>query len=67
MGLKGNYKIKENPLPWLEWIVSGDSHKNFFEGVVTDYNAAGMSGSWSLDISKLSSSFDTDECLACQG
>jgi ribonucleoside-diphosphate reductase beta chain len=67
MGLKGNYKIKENPLPWLEWIVSGDSHKNFFEGVVTDYNAAGMSGSWSLDISNLSSSFDTDECLACQG
>jgi ribonucleoside-diphosphate reductase beta chain len=44
MGLKGNYKVKENPIPWLDWIISGDSHKNFFEGVVTDYNAAGMSG-----------------------
>ena len=44
LGLKGNYKAKENPLPWVDWIVSGDSHKNFFEGVVTDYNAAGMAG-----------------------
>jgi ribonucleoside-diphosphate reductase beta chain len=44
LGLKGNYKVKENPLPWVDWVVSGDSHKNFFEGVVTDYNAAGMEG-----------------------
>ena len=44
LGLKGNYKVKENPLPWVDWIVAGDSHKNFFEGVVTDYNAAGMAG-----------------------
>ncbi len=47
LGLKPNYKVKENPLPWVEWIVGGDSFKNFFEGTVTDYNAAGMSGdSW---------------------
>jgi glutaredoxin 3 len=46
LGLKGNWKVKENPLPWLDWIVNGDSLKNFFEGVVTDYNAAGMSGDW---------------------
>jgi glutaredoxin 3 len=44
LGLKGNYGIKENPLPWVDWIIAGDSHKNFFEGVVTDYNAAGISG-----------------------
>ena len=42
--LKGNYNVKDNPLPWVDWIVAGDSHKNFFEGVVTDYNAAGMAG-----------------------
>ena len=46
LGLKGNWKVKDNPLPWLDWIVNGDSLKNFFEGVVTDYNAAGMSGDW---------------------
>jgi ribonucleoside-diphosphate reductase beta chain len=46
LGLKGNWKVKENPLEWLDWVISGDSLKNFFEGVVTDYNAAGMEGEW---------------------
>jgi ribonucleoside-diphosphate reductase beta chain len=46
LGLKPNYKQKENPLPWLEWIISGDSFKNFFEGVVTDYSKDGMKGDW---------------------
>lgn len=44
LGLKANYAVKENPLPWVDWIVAGDSFKNFFEGTVTDYNAAGMTG-----------------------
>ena len=47
LGLKANFKVKNNPLDWLDWIINGDSFKNFFEGTVTDYNAAGMSGeSW---------------------
>ena len=50
LGLKPIFKQKSNPLPWLDWIVSGDSFKNFFEGTVTDYNANGLEGSidWSL-------------------
>lgn len=44
LGLKGNWKVKENPLPWLDWVLNGASHKNFFEGRVTDYNANGISG-----------------------
>jgi glutaredoxin 3 len=44
LGLKGNFGIKDNPLPWVDWIVAGDSFKNFFEGTVTDYNASGMIG-----------------------
>ena len=44
---KNNFKVKNNPLDWLDWIINGDSFKNFFEGTVTDYNADGMSGdSW---------------------
>lgn len=46
LGLKGNFGVKTNPIPWLDWVVNGDSLKNFFEGTVTDYNAAGMSGEW---------------------
>ena len=44
LGLKPIFKQKTNPIPWLDWIVSGDSFKNFFEGAVTDYNASGMTG-----------------------
>ena len=46
LGLKPIYKQKNNPLTWLDWVVSGDSFKNFFEGTVTDYNADGMKGGW---------------------
>jgi glutaredoxin 3 len=46
LGLKGNWKVKENPLEWLDWVLNADSFKNFFEGTVTDYNAAGMDGEW---------------------
>jgi len=47
MGFKGNFKVKENPLPWVEELTSGDSMSNFFEKTVTDYSAVGMTGdSW---------------------
>jgi len=47
LGFKSNYKQKENPLPWLEPLIATTSHDNFFETVVTEYNADGMSGTWS--------------------
>ena len=46
LGMKPIFGVKDNPLPWLDWIISGDSFKNFFEGKVTDYNNGGMSGKW---------------------
>jgi ribonucleotide reductase beta subunit family protein with ferritin-like domain len=46
LGLKKNWKVKENPIPWLDYILSGDSVKNFFEGKVTDYSATSMAGEW---------------------
>lgn len=46
LGLKPVFKQKKNPLPWLDWVVSGDSFKNFFEGVVSDYSANGLVGEW---------------------
>lgn len=44
LGLKPNFNVDANPLPWLDWVVNGDSFKNFFEGTVTDYSANGLSG-----------------------
>lgn len=46
LGLKGNYGVKENPLPWLEPLIATTSHDNFFETVVTEYNSDGLSGDW---------------------
>lgn len=46
LGLKGNFGVKENPLPWLEPLISTTSHDNFFETVVTEYNSDGLSGEW---------------------
>jgi ribonucleoside-diphosphate reductase beta chain len=46
LGLKANYEIETNPLPWLDWIMSGDSLKNFFEGRVSDYSVGNLMGDW---------------------
>lgn len=46
LGMKPIFEVKDNPIPWLDWVISGDSFKNFFEGTVTDYSSAGMSGEW---------------------
>ena len=46
LGMKPNFKVKENPLPWLEWVLNGADHTNFFENRVTEYEVAGLSGSW---------------------
>jgi ribonucleoside-diphosphate reductase beta chain len=46
LGLKPNFKVKENPLLWLEWVLNGADHTNFFEGRVTEYEVAGLMGTW---------------------
>jgi len=46
LGLKPKYKAKDNPLPWLDWVLNGASHDNFFEKRVTEYSANGMEGDW---------------------
>jgi len=46
LGFKGNFKVKTNPLPWVEDLTSGDSLSNFFEKTVTDYSTVGMVGEW---------------------
>ena len=46
LGLKTNYGVKENPIPWLEWVLSGVEHANFFEARATEYNKGALKGSW---------------------
>ena len=46
LGLKTNFKVKDNPIPWLEWILNAADHTNFFENRVTEYEVAGLTGKW---------------------
>ena len=44
LGLKTKFNQKNNPLPWLDWVLNGESHDNFFEKRVTEYSVVGMEG-----------------------
>jgi len=40
------YGVTENPLPWLQSLLSGVEHANFFEARSTEYSKAATQGSW---------------------
>jgi ribonucleoside-diphosphate reductase beta chain len=40
------YGVKENPLPWLQVLLSGVEHANFFEARATEYSKAATRGRW---------------------
>jgi len=46
MGMKGIFKVKRNPLPWVEEMINAPIHGNFFENRVTDYAKGATSGKW---------------------
>jgi len=46
LGLNPIYDIKENPLTWLDTMLNGVEHMNFFEGRATEYSKASTRGSW---------------------
>jgi len=46
LGLKDIYMIDVNPLPWLDEILNGVEHTNFFENRVTEYSKASTTGTW---------------------
>ena len=46
LGLKGIFKVKKNPLPWVEEMVNAPIHTNFFENRATDYAKGALTGSW---------------------
>jgi ribonucleoside-diphosphate reductase beta chain len=52
------YGVKENPLPWLQSLLSGVEHANFFEARATEYSKAATRGQWH-GAEGVWSSFDT--------
>jgi ribonucleoside-diphosphate reductase beta chain len=46
LGMKGIFKVKKNPLPWVEEMINAPTHTNFFENRATDYAKGALTGSW---------------------
>ncbi len=46
LGLQSVYRIEKNPLPWMEEMLNGVEHANFFENRSTEYSKAATRGTW---------------------
>lgn len=64
LGQKTMFKAKDNPLPWLDWVLNGASHDNFFEKRVTEYSVNGMEGDWGWDEEPQVCGLDGKGCAA---
>ena len=46
LGLQPIYRTTRNPLPWMDAMLNGVEHVNFFENRATEYSRAATRGSW---------------------
>lgn len=46
LGLKGIFKHKKNPLPWVDEMLALPSHTNFFEQTESSYSKGALTGNW---------------------
>ncbi len=46
LGLEPMYRIERNPLPWMDTMLNGVEHTNFFENRATEYSRAATKGTW---------------------
>ena len=46
LGLQPMYRLERNPLPWMDEMLNGMEHTNFFENRATEYSKAATRGTW---------------------
>jgi ribonucleoside-diphosphate reductase beta chain len=46
LGMKKIFGSDVNPLPWLDYMLNGVEHTNFFENRATEYSRASTTGNW---------------------
>ena len=46
LGLSPLYEVEKNPLLWMDEILNGIEHTNFFENRATEYSKASTQGTW---------------------
>ena len=47
LGMKGIFKVKHNPLPWVEELLNAPEQANFFEIKSSSYAKGSLTGTWS--------------------
>ena len=46
LNLEPVYGIEKNPLPWMDEMMNGAEHTNFFENRATEYSRSSTEGTW---------------------
>ncbi len=46
LNLQPIYRTEKNPLPWMDEMLNGIEHTNFFENRATEYSKASTRGTW---------------------
>jgi ribonucleoside-diphosphate reductase beta chain len=46
LGMKSIFHVRQNPLEWIDYILNGVEHANFFEARATEYSKAASRGTW---------------------
>jgi ribonucleoside-diphosphate reductase beta chain len=46
LDLQPIYRMERNPLPWMDAMLNGVEHANFFENRATEYSRAATRGTW---------------------
>lgn len=46
LNLQPIFGIEKNPLPWMDQMLNGAEHTNFFENRATEYSRASTGGTW---------------------
>jgi ribonucleoside-diphosphate reductase beta chain len=46
LNLEPVFGVEKNPLPWMDEMLNGAEHTNFFENRATEYSKASTEGSW---------------------
>ena len=46
LNLEPVFGVEKNPLPWMDVMMNGAEHVNFFENRATEYSKASTEGSW---------------------
>lgn len=46
LGMQRKFFVEKNPLPWMELILAGHEHADFFATKVTEYSKAATKGDW---------------------